>query len=82
MTLSFCRKDIARKGLKEPLFIGYQCHILGRILRVEMDSELREKQSFPNNEYTFIPDLVNNYEKLQANFNNSEKITESTVWRV
>ncbi|CAI9719997.1 Hypothetical predicted protein [Octopus vulgaris] len=60
----------AQKDLKEPQFIGCQHHIRDRVLRVVMDNELGEKKSSSNIEYTFIPELLKNYEKLQANFNN------------
>ncbi|CAI9719392.1 Hypothetical predicted protein [Octopus vulgaris] len=75
------QKLFAQKGLKEPQFIGCQHHILDRVLHAVMDNELGEKKSSPNIAYTFIPELLSNYEKLQANFNNcDEKITESAGW--
>ncbi|CAI9726985.1 Hypothetical predicted protein [Octopus vulgaris] len=71
----------AQKGLKEPQFIGCQHHVLDRDLRVVMDSGLGGKKSSPNIKCTFIPELLSNYEKLQANFNNGEeKILESAGW--
>ncbi|CAI9738962.1 Hypothetical predicted protein [Octopus vulgaris] len=76
------QRMFAQKCLKEPQFIGYRHYILDRVLRVVMDNELGEEKSSPNIEYAFIPELLSNYEKLQANFNNGEeKITESAGWR-
>ncbi|CAI9729660.1 Hypothetical predicted protein [Octopus vulgaris] len=70
----------AQKSLKGLQFIGCQHHILDRVLRIVVNN--LEKKSSPNIEYTFIPELLSNYEKLQANFNNGEeKITESAGWR-
>lgn len=39
------------------------------------------KKASPKLEYTLIQELLSNYEKLRANFNNGEEnITESAVW--
>ncbi|CAI9719151.1 Hypothetical predicted protein [Octopus vulgaris] len=69
------QRQFSQKCLKELQFISCQHHIPDRVLRVVMDNDLREKMLSPNIEYTFIPKLLSDSEKLQANFSNGEEKT-------
>ena len=60
------------KGLEKPQFIGCQQHILDRILRLVMDVEVGEITDSPNISYEFVPEIVNHYDQLRAEFNNGE----------
>ncbi|ELT91427.1 hypothetical protein CAPTEDRAFT_195363 [Capitella teleta] len=69
-------------GHPRPRFISCQHHVLDRILRVAMDSELMGKTKSPNIEYFFVKDLMENYEQLKAGFSNGKAvIQESSGWR-
>ena len=47
-----------------------------------MDAEFGGKNISPNMEYTFIQEIISNYENLKMNFNNGdEEITDKAGWR-
>jgi hypothetical protein len=70
------------KGYHKPKFISCQHHVLDRVLRVVMDDELQSSTKSPNVEYFFVQDLMSNYDKLKAAFNNGKtEIKETGGWR-
>ena len=70
------------KGHPKPKFISCQHHVLDRVLRVVMDDELHGSTKSPNIEYLFVQDLMSNYDKLKAAFNNGKtEIKETGGWR-
>lgn len=70
-------------GLPEPQYVGCQHHILDLILRYVMDELLGGKTSSPNIAYTFVTELLNEYENLKENYDQNETILNfvNIQWR-
>ena len=58
------------RGHQAPQFISCQHHVLDRILGLVMDQELGACTTYPNIEYFFVRNLINNYETLKSKFVN------------
>jgi len=70
------------RGHQAPQFISCQHHVLDRILRLVMDQELGACTTYPNIEYFFVRNLINNYETLKSKFvNGTDEITDRSGWR-
>lgn len=69
--------------LPPPQYVGCQHHILDLILRHVMDELLDGKTSSPNISYNFVPELINNYVDLKANYiqNNEYLKIKNIKWR-
>lgn len=76
------QKLFLEKGAEKPTFISCQHHVLDRILRLVMDGELNGATKSPNIEYSFVSELMKNYEELRQQFDNgTEKILDKSGWR-
>lgn len=60
-------------SLDPPQYIGCQHHILDLLLRHVMDELLEGKSSSPNICYSFITELITNYEELKNNYKQEEE---------
>ena len=76
------QKMFKARGNRAPQFISCQHHVLDRILRWVMDSDLPSTTKSPNIEYFFVSDLMKNYDELKCQFENrSECIKDNVGWR-
>ena len=67
-----CQRLFEGRGLERPQFIGWQQHILDRILRLVMDVEVVEITDSPNIAYEFVSKLVSHNDQLQAELKNGD----------
>ena len=80
-------KEFESKGFQKPQYIGCQNHVLDLILRHLLDFNFPTASKKPEINYSFVDDVLNDYEKLQNEYiaNGSAEVAESDVknltWR-
>jgi len=68
--------------LEAPQFIGCQHHILDRVLRIVMDTELGGNNISPNIHYPCMDKILSDYDNLKMQFpNGEEEIRDKEGWR-
>ena len=74
------QKEFENKGFQKPQYIGCQNHVLDLIHRHLLDFNFCTTSKKTETNYSFVDDLLNDYEKLQNEYiANGSEVAESEV---